>query len=59
VFACVCLCSCWEHPGAPDEQGVQFAAVKAHLLASPAIEWVWYGMRSSTGRDMHNMYMYM
>ena len=27
---------------APDGKGVQFAAIKEHLLANAAIEWVWF-----------------
>ena len=33
---------CWEQPGAPDEQGVQFGAITAHLDAHPSLEWVWF-----------------
>ena len=33
---------CWEDPSAPDGKGVQFAAIKEHLLANAAIEWVWF-----------------
>ena len=33
---------CWEDPTQPDGKGVQFAAIKEHLLSNPAIEWVWF-----------------
>ena len=33
---------CWEDKSAPDGKGVQFAAIKEHLLANAAIEWVWF-----------------
>ena len=42
VASVLVVSHCWEQPGAPDEQGVQFAAVKAHLDAHPQIEWVWF-----------------
>jgi len=32
----------WEDPTQPDAKGVQFAAIKEHLLANAAIEWVWF-----------------
>ena len=33
---------CWEDQTEPDCSGVQFSAVKRHLLANEAIEWVWF-----------------
>ena len=33
---------CWEDRTQPDGEGVQFGAIKAHLLANRAIEWVWF-----------------
>ena len=32
---------CWENQKEPDSDGVQFSAVKQHLLANEAIKWVW------------------
>ena len=32
----------WEHPDMPDTQGVQLNAIRAHLDASPTIEFVWF-----------------
>ena len=32
----------WEEPAEPDSSGVQFSAIKQHLLANEAIEWVWF-----------------
>ena len=36
----------WEEPHTPDGQGVQFAALRAHLQAHPEIELVWYDVSS-------------
>ena len=32
----------WEHPEAPDTQGVQLNAIQAHLTAHPHVRYVWY-----------------
>ena len=32
----------WEESAEPDSSGEQFSAVKQHLLANEAIEWVWF-----------------
>jgi hypothetical protein len=32
----------WEDPATPDETGAQLAAIKAHLLAHPEIQFVWF-----------------
>jgi len=43
---------CWEEQSAPDGKGVQFEAIKKHLLANAAIEWVWFDFWSMPqGRD--------
>jgi len=36
----------WEVSGKPDLEGVQLAAIKAHLEAHPEIEWVWFDYSS-------------
>jgi len=33
---------CWEDPTQPDGKGVQFAAIKKHLVDNKAIKWVWF-----------------
>ena len=32
----------WEDPATPDETGAQLAALKAHLLAHPEIQYIWF-----------------
>ena len=34
----------WEDPATPDETGAQLAAIKAHLLAHPEIQFVWLSL---------------
>ena len=42
----------WEDSVEPDGDGVQFSAIKEHLLANEAIEWVWFDFWSMPqGRD--------
>ena len=36
----------WEKPGEPDTLGVQFAAIRKHLVDHPEIQFVWYDVRS-------------
>ena len=43
---------CWEDPTQPDGKGVQFAAIKKHLVDNKAIKWVWFDFWSMPqGRD--------
>ena len=35
----------WEKPGEPDTLGVQFAAIRKHLVDHPEIQFVWYDVR--------------
>ena len=32
----------WEDPATPDETGAQLAALKAHLLAHPEVQYIWF-----------------
>ena len=46
----------WEESAEPDRNGVQFAAIKEHLLANEAIEWVWFDFWSMPqGRDKDDL----
>ena len=41
----------WEVPSKPDLEGVQLAAIKAHLEAHSGIEWIWFDYSSMPQGD--------
>lgn len=41
----------WETKTTPDVESAQYEAIRAHLIANPEVEWVWYDYCTRTRRE--------